>query len=78
MNDSPAIEAIELTKIYGSGNTEVVAMRNASRMGLMESELPFATDPFELWQVWHERAHHDKAHRWLREQLRTIAVSLAA
>ena len=30
MNDSPAIEAIELTKIYGSGNTEVVAMRNAS------------------------------------------------
>jgi putative ABC transport system ATP-binding protein len=30
MNDSPAIEAHDLTKIYGSGNTEVVAMRNAS------------------------------------------------
>jgi len=30
MNDSPAIEAIGLTKVYGSGNTEVVAMRNAS------------------------------------------------
>lgn len=30
MNDSPAIEAHELTKVYGSGNTEVVAMRNAS------------------------------------------------
>lgn len=30
MNESPAIEARELTKVYGSGNTEVVAMRNAS------------------------------------------------
>ncbi len=30
MNESPAIEAIDLTKVYGSGNTEVVAMRNAS------------------------------------------------
>lgn len=30
MEDSPAIEAQELTKVYGSGNTEVVAMRNAS------------------------------------------------
>ncbi len=30
MNDSPAIEAHDLTKVYGSGNTKVVAMRNAS------------------------------------------------
>ncbi len=30
MNDRPAIEAHELTKVYGSGNTEVVAMRKAS------------------------------------------------
>ena len=30
MDDTLAIEAIELTKIYGSGNTEVVAMRKAS------------------------------------------------
>lgn len=30
MNDTLAIEAIELTKVYGSGNTEVVAIRNAS------------------------------------------------
>lgn len=30
MNESPAIEARELTKVYGSGNTEVVAMRDAS------------------------------------------------
>jgi DNA-binding transcriptional LysR family regulator len=55
-----------------------VAQRNAARMGLVEAELPFATDPFELWQVWHERAHHDKAHRWLREQLRDVATSLIA
>lgn len=30
MSGSPAIEAHDLTKVYGSGNTEVVAMRNAS------------------------------------------------
>lgn len=30
MDDTLAIEAIELTKVYGSGNTEVVAMHNAS------------------------------------------------
>ncbi len=30
MNDIPAIETRNLTKVYGSGNTEVVAMRDAS------------------------------------------------
>jgi putative ABC transport system ATP-binding protein len=30
LDDSLAIEAINLTKVYGSGNTEVVAMREAS------------------------------------------------
>ncbi|MCA9296574.1 MAG: ATP-binding cassette domain-containing protein, partial [Phycisphaerales bacterium] len=30
MSDAPAIETIGLTKIYGSGNTEVVALRDAS------------------------------------------------
>jgi putative ABC transport system ATP-binding protein len=30
MNESLAIETRELTKVYGSGNTEVVAMRDAS------------------------------------------------
>jgi len=30
MSESLAIEAVSLTKIYGSGNTEVVAMRDAS------------------------------------------------
>ncbi|MHB8902025.1 MAG: ABC transporter ATP-binding protein [Thermoguttaceae bacterium] len=30
MNDAPAIETRQLTKVYGSGNTEVVAMRDAS------------------------------------------------
>jgi DNA-binding transcriptional LysR family regulator len=55
-----------------------LAQRNAARHGLVEAELPFPTEPFELWQVWHERAHHDKADRWLREQLRTVADSLNA
>jgi putative ABC transport system ATP-binding protein len=30
MNDPPAIETRQLTKVYGRGNTEVVAMRDAS------------------------------------------------
>ncbi|MHB1036067.1 MAG: ABC transporter ATP-binding protein [Pirellulales bacterium] len=30
MNDAPAIETRQLTKIYGEGNTEVVAMRDAN------------------------------------------------
>ncbi|OHB80912.1 MAG: ABC transporter [Planctomycetes bacterium RBG_16_64_12] len=30
MSDDPAIETRQLTKVYGSGNTEVVAMRDAS------------------------------------------------
>ena len=30
MSDELAIETIGLTKIYGSGNTEVLAMRDAS------------------------------------------------
>jgi putative ABC transport system ATP-binding protein len=30
MNEAPAIETRQLTKVYGSGNTEVVAMRDAS------------------------------------------------
>lgn len=30
MSDAPAIETRQLTKVYGSGNTEVVAMRDAS------------------------------------------------
>lgn len=30
MDDAPAIETRKLTKVYGSGNTEVVAMRDAS------------------------------------------------
>jgi putative ABC transport system ATP-binding protein len=29
-NDTPALEAFNLTKVYGSGNTEVVAMKNVS------------------------------------------------
>ena len=29
-NSTPAVEAIALTKIYGSGNTEVVAMKDVS------------------------------------------------
>lgn len=53
-----------------------IARITAAAHGLAESELPFEADPFELWQVWHERSHHDKSHRWLREQLRDVAAAI--
>lgn len=38
MNESLAIETRELTKVYGSGNTEVIAMRDASVDMIYEME----------------------------------------
>ena len=29
-NNAPAVEAVGLTKVYGAGNTEVVAMKDVS------------------------------------------------
>ena len=47
MNETLCIETTKLTKIYGSGNTEVVAMRDASMsvrkgevVALLGPELP--------------------------------------
>jgi DNA-binding transcriptional LysR family regulator len=53
-----------------------VAARVAGRHNLLQAELPFPIEPFELWQVWHERSQHDKAHQWLREELRRVAASV--
>ena len=32
-------------------------------------DLPFAVDTYQIKQHWHERFHHDIAHRWLRAVL---------
>lgn len=45
--------------------------------GIVATEPPLAIDGFQKIAVWHERAHHDPASRWLREQLIEVASRMA-
>lgn len=38
---------------------------------------PLALEGFDVAMVWHERAHHDPGHRWLRDQVAAVAAALA-
>lgn len=38
---------------------------------------PVAFPPLNYYQLWHERCHTSSAQRWLREQVREVAGSLA-
>ena len=38
--------------------------------------LPFEYKPFTLLMLWHKRNQTDPAHRWLRNQLNSVAASL--
>lgn len=39
--------------------------------------LPFEVPSVDVSMVWHERLHHDPAHKWMRESLRDIGRKLA-
>ncbi len=39
--------------------------------------LPMTVPEYTFHQHWHERNHHDPAHRWMRETIKTVAESLA-
>jgi DNA-binding transcriptional LysR family regulator len=41
--------------------------------GLRHADPPLPLPDFEIEAVWHPRTHHDDAHRWFRDQLRTAA-----
>lgn len=41
----------------------------AEPLGLELLAPPFEVAPFTVSMAWHERAHHDPGHRWLRERL---------
>lgn len=45
-------------------------------LGLVTREPPIPLPTFRYVQVWHERAHRDPAHAWLRDVLATTAQSL--
>lgn len=39
--------------------------------------LPFKVPSVDVSMVWHERLHHDPAHKWMRESLRDIGKKLS-
>lgn len=39
--------------------------------------LPFKVSSVDVSMVWHERLHHDPAHKWMRESLRDIGKKLS-
>jgi len=39
-------------------------------LGLVTKRLPFVTPPVSLYLAWHQRYDNDKAHAWLRGQVR--------
>ncbi len=51
-----------------------VAQLFAREYGLTYSELPFATDSFEVGLIWHSRADGDPALRWLIDRIAHIAT----
>lgn len=48
------------------------AMLAAADDRLCVHELPFHVTGLDVLLVWHERSHHEPAHRWLREALRAV------
>lgn len=53
-------------------STELVAMlpeRLVQGVALQVVEAPLEIPGYEMAMLWHERAHRDPAHQWLREQI---------
>jgi DNA-binding transcriptional LysR family regulator len=53
-----------------------VAHRATQLHGLVIHELPFDIEELELYLVWHERSHHDRAQQWLRDELKSVCKQL--
>jgi DNA-binding transcriptional LysR family regulator len=45
-------------------------------LGLVDFAPPLAIPDFTIAAAWHERAHHDPAQRWLRDQVIAAAATL--
>lgn len=48
----------------------------AAQLSLQVLKVPFRVPRYRLAMIWHERTKHDGAHKWLREQVRSLAQHL--
>ncbi|MCB9561957.1 MAG: LysR family transcriptional regulator [Kofleriaceae bacterium] len=55
-----------------------IAETLAGPLGLTVLPPPFEIPGFAMAMVWHERAHHDDGHRWLRDQVALVAGDAAS
>ncbi len=39
---------------------------------------PVELDGFQIDMVWHQRSHHDPAHRWIRQQAALVAADMSS
>ena len=53
-----------------------VAALFTDALGLVCRQPPLELPRFKMTLAWHERSHHDPAHRWLREQLLAVATEI--
>jgi DNA-binding transcriptional LysR family regulator len=56
---------------------ERIALLFSRSLPLEIVEPPVAVPGFRMFMYWHERAHHDPAHAWLRAQIANAAAALA-
>jgi DNA-binding transcriptional LysR family regulator len=53
-----------------------IAETFAKSLGLVTMPPPLALPRFQIALAWHERNHDDPPHRWLREQILTVAAEV--
>lgn len=56
---------------------EHMAKAAAQALPIQLLALPFKVASVDVSMVWHERLHHDPAHKWMRESLRDIGKKLS-
>ena len=56
--------------------TELTMQRQVALKDLDSAPLPFKTQTSQMFMAWHRRDQHNPAHRWLREQIDTVASQL--
>ncbi len=62
------------------GSTLLASAPERMSNGLMRDfeyvPLPFQYNPFTLLMLWHRRHQTDPAHRWVRNQLNSVAATM--